>query len=227
MSWSQPTVEVSVDLDRREYNMLASKFVQQWVTKQNELNEVNQTLEYWKQVHGWFSEGDVAVYRALVQSIPFGKMAEVGTWKGRSLSSIIPVAKLVGIEEIVAIDTFKGSPGELTASHIDATYLDIRVIFERSMQDVNANNLVRIHEGNQEELVNTFPDEYFNLVFIDAEHHTNNVINDITRWLPKVQSGGYLAGHDYDWESVATAVRQCFPAERIHTFASCWWISKE
>jgi predicted O-methyltransferase YrrM len=42
-----------------------------------------------------------------------------------------------------------------------------------------------------------FPDEHFDLVYIDASHWYDDVINDINTWLPKIKHGGYLTGHDY------------------------------
>lgn len=41
------------------------------------------------------------------------------------------------------------------------------------------------------------PNGSLDLVFIDAEHTYDAVKADIAAWLPKVRSGGILAGHDY------------------------------
>ncbi len=42
-----------------------------------------------------------------------------------------------------------------------------------------------------------FPDNYFDLVYIDGDHRYNAVKADIEAWLPKVRPGGTIAGHDY------------------------------
>jgi len=58
-----------------------------------------------------------------------------------------------------------------------------------------------------------FPDEYFDLVFIDAEHDYENMMKYIPTWLPKVSSGGYLTGHDYKqrrFPGVEKAVKEIF-----------------
>lgn len=36
------------------------------------------------------------------------------------------------------------------------------------------------------------------LVFIDADHRYDHVVEDILAWYPKVKSGGIICGHDYD-----------------------------
>merc|ERR1712070_1103111 len=49
-----------------------------------------------------------------------------------------------------------------------------------------------------EELNNELPaEEQFDLVFVDGPHTYKNVRNDIEMWLPRVRSGGILAGHDF------------------------------
>lgn len=206
--------------------MNVSENITKWTNKQTEINNVTQKLELWKEVQGWFSEGDVAAYRSLVESNQNGRMIELGTWKGRSLSSIIPIAKASNYLEVVAVDTFKGSPGEVNHSHKDALYMDIRAIFDRAMQDVGAGNMVTVHEDHHQNVVSKYPDEYFDLVFIDAEHGTTKVMEDINLWLPKVKVGGYISGHDYDWPDVSSAVQSCFSVESIHHFSSCWWVLK-
>jgi predicted O-methyltransferase YrrM len=42
-----------------------------------------------------------------------------------------------------------------------------------------------------------FPDNYFDFVYIDADHSYHAVCNDIECWWPKCKDGGMFAGHDY------------------------------
>lgn len=42
-----------------------------------------------------------------------------------------------------------------------------------------------------------FPDNYFDFIYIDADHSYNSVTNDITTWYPKLKSKGLFAGHDF------------------------------
>jgi len=46
-----------------------------------------------------------------------------------------------------------------------------------------------------------FPNKYFDLVFIDADHRYEAVQDDINAWLPLVKKGGFLTGHDYGHKS--------------------------
>jgi hypothetical protein len=41
--------------------------------------------------------------------------------------------------------------------------------------------------------------------------------------MPKVKPDGVLAGHDYDEQGVALAVRQTLPRESVRRKGRCWW----
>jgi hypothetical protein len=43
-----------------------------------------------------------------------------------------------------------------------------------------------------------YPDEYFDWVYLDADHSYSAVIEDIKNWLPKVKKGGIFSGHDFN-----------------------------
>lgn len=45
--------------------------------------------------------------------------------------------------------------------------------------------------------VSEIEDQSLDLVFLDADHSYQGVLNDIRAWSPKVKPGGYIGGHDY------------------------------
>ena len=53
-----------------------------------------------------------------------------------------------------------------------------------------------------------FEDEFFDFVYIDADHSYEAVRADLEVWWPKLKPGGLFAGHDYDlkFSGVKTAV---------------------
>jgi FkbM family methyltransferase len=42
-----------------------------------------------------------------------------------------------------------------------------------------------------------FPDEYFDFIYIDADHSYEGVVRDIAAWWPKIKKGGLFCGDDY------------------------------
>jgi len=57
-----------------------------------------------------------------------------------------------------------------------------------------------------------FPNNYFDLVYIDADHTYESVTEDNTTWLPKIKKDGVICGHDYSggWQPVVDAVDHFF-----------------
>ena len=51
--------------------------------------------------------------------------------------------------------------------------------------------------GDSLEVAKQFPDEYFDVVYIDAEHKSPEFDQDIKAWFPKVKIDGYFCGDDY------------------------------
>lgn len=45
--------------------------------------------------------------------------------------------------------------------------------------------------------VHDYPDNYFDFVYIDADHTYNAVLKDVKDWYPKVKRGRFLVGDDY------------------------------
>ena len=57
--------------------------------------------------------------------------------------------------------------------------------------------------GLSDQLVDLFPDNSLDFVFIDGNHAYEYVKEDIRLWYPKVKKGGVFSGHDYipiDWK---------------------------
>jgi predicted O-methyltransferase YrrM len=71
----------------------------------------------------------------------------------------------------------------------------------------------------------SFSDESIDLVFIDAIHTYEAVINDIMVWLPKIKNGGVLCGHDYCVSSfgVIMAVNELLGVDNVRIGADNTW----
>lgn len=45
-----------------------------------------------------------------------------------------------------------------------------------------------------------FPDNSFDFIYVDARHDYLGVLEDLSKWWPKLRVGGIMAGHDYTWQ---------------------------
>ena len=56
---------------------------------------------------------------------------------------------------------------------------------------------VTLCKGFSTEWSQKFNDEFFDWVYLDADHSYQSVLNDIKHWYPKVKKGGIISGHDF------------------------------
>lgn len=68
-----------------------------------------------------------------------------------------------------------------------------------------------------------FKDGQFDFIYIDASHAYEDVKRDILAWKPKVKNGGFIAGHDWIFNSVASAVKETLGNPQA-TFKDSSWI---
>ena len=54
-----------------------------------------------------------------------------------------------------------------------------------------------ICRGLTKEMANLVRDESLGLLYLDAGHDYDSVMNDLVTWYPKVVKGGVIAGHDF------------------------------
>ena len=77
---------------------------------------------------------------------------------------------------------------------------------------------------------NYFWNNYFDLVFIDACHLYDCVMNDIVAWYPLVKPGGWVTGHDYgvrQHHGVKEAVDEYFGQDNIDVHHEIWLYQKK
>lgn len=82
---------------------------------------------------------------------------------------------------------------------------------------------VKLAPGDSALVVELFQEKSIDFLFIDGCHETAAVLRDVDRWVPKVATGGIIAGDDYGWESVRNAVHQRFHHIRVTPSGNVWW----
>lgn len=69
--------------------------------------------------------------------------------------------------------------------------------YELVVDKFKDDNRVRLIRDFSTEASKKFSDEYFDFVYLDADHTYEGVMEDLISWWPKVKKGGILSGHDY------------------------------
>jgi hypothetical protein len=176
---------------------------------------------HWGEIEGWFQWR--SAQEEAVQHFPSGScFVEVGTYLGRSICSLAEVVEQSRKRfTVIGIDTCSGSgpegprqkdyhgekvaqgggtfAGELHRNVIECGYADS--VFLLIADSVSASRL--------------FSNASMDWIHLDARHDYTSLQADIKAWLPKVKSGGWLSGDDYDevkWPEVIKAVNDLIPA---------------
>ena len=164
--------------------------------------------------------------RGLIQALSIldkvDRGAEVGVWRGGNAASML---KFFPTLYLYLIDTYNddGLPTALSSKLTAAqAYLQARKAVAPY-----ADRCEWMIRPSVEAAANTV-DGLLDFVFIDADHSYESVKQDIEAWLPKVRSGGILAGHDYSihHKGVKRAVQERFSERFKVADGKVWWVQK-
>lgn len=135
---------------------------------------------------------------ALLNRLPTGATgAEIGVFKGDFSEHIL---QTIRPRKFHLIDPWRYEPSPeygdswYGGEKVDQAFME--GVRARFAPQIEAGTVI-LHRSPSEEAAADFPDEYFDWVYIDGNHFYEFVKADLANFLPKVKSGGYLAGDDY------------------------------
>jgi predicted O-methyltransferase YrrM len=177
-------------------------------------------------LEGWFNMENQ--YLELLDKVPEGGIfVELGAYKGKSTSFI--VTEINNRDKNIkfhTIDTFEGDSGSNDETEVNAYR---NVIVSNMYEEFNKNTehlkeYFNVIVGKSDESSKFFEDDSVDVIFIDAGHSYESVIQDIKSWLPKIKNGGIMSGHDYNsWPGVKMAVNEIFnKIDKIDN--DCWFV---
>ena len=186
-----------------------------------------------------FGEPD-PIFSEIISKLRPKEIIEVGTWKGSSIICMADIAKKMGIQStMLCVDTWLGGKEHWEVPKYKAS-LNLKHGFPTLYQQFLANV---IHSGHQN-TITPFPVSSVNaalylkaknvkvdMVYIDAGHEYDDVINDIYRYWELLRPGGILLGDDLNpcWPGVVRAVSEF--SKKIGqsvqgTLKAKWWLFK-
>lgn len=121
-------------------------------------------------------------------------IAEIGVFRGDFSKFIYDE---INPKELHLIDIFEG----VTHSGIDDSEnvitINLNDSYKNLTQIYNKNKNIFIYKGLSDKILSKFNDNYFDIVFIDADHSYESVKKDLEISYSKVKIGGIICGHDY------------------------------
>lgn len=165
---------------------------------------------FYQNIQGWFMFDHI--YKNMVRIAQEGDhFVEVGCWKGKSTAFMaVEIANSGKKINFDCIDTWKGSDDQKNDPMVltDTLYEH----FLENMKPVEG--FYNPRRMTSLDAAASYPDNSLTFVFLDASHDYSNVKADIQAWLPKLKSGGILAGDDYnptDYPGLVKAVHELLP----------------
>lgn len=176
----------------------------------------------------WFNYSNL--YSSFVNVCPNnGHIVEVGSWKGKS--SVYMAVEIINANKTIkfdCVDTWLGSASE--SSHQQDTYVKNDKLYDLFISNIEpVKHIINPIRKTSKEAALLYPDESLDIVFIDADHSYESVVQDIELWLPKVKIGGILAGHDYG-NGYHPGVKQAVDEKLNHIHIkddTCWVYHKQ
>ena len=184
---------------------------------------------------------DGAHHRGILEHLPLihaqYRIVEVGTYLGQN-------AAILGQQRdnanIFCVDKWKcessseyQASGDYLAHADDDAHESHYQEYLRNTWFLQSQERIKTIREASTDAAKRFEDGSLDLVFIDADHSYSGSKQDMEAWYPKVKTGGWLSGHDFEYPGVgdvASAVRD-FCSERGLGFelshGYTWFVRKQ
>jgi hypothetical protein len=148
---------------------------------------------FYKNIPGWFSYE--YVYKDMVEQAEDGFLfVEIGSYKGMSAAfmavEIINSGKNINFE---CIDPMELGIGSWSCNEDEQQGYSEKDFHQR-LESVKG--YYKLHKMTSNEAANLYENASIDFLMIDGDHGYDAVFQDITNYLPKMRSGGIIAGDD-------------------------------
>jgi len=179
-------------------------------------------MESYKDIQGWFDYEHV--YDKEIESLKNGSViVEVGCWLGKS--SCYLASKIKESEKkikLFCVDIWDYTDDDPYYFSFKEEHPDLFQEFQSNISKLGFSKIIKPLQGASAMVSQTFHDESIDFIFLDGNHNSPFIDEDLKFWYPKLKFGGCIAGHDYiDGQDVRNAVNKFFN-KKVRVDGSCW-----
>lgn len=135
-------------------------------------------------ISGWMSKQELDWLAKSAKEM--GSIVEIGCWKGRSTKVLLENCP----GTVYAVDHFLGNPSDITG-----VMAEKQDVYAQFIQNVGGFENLRVLRMSSEEAAGTVDGDRFDMVFVDGDHTSHGVKQDLELWVPKCKK--LICGHDY------------------------------
>lgn len=121
---------------------------------------------------------------------------------------------------LFGVDCWTENPDKPEINDVSFTQDMLDQQFLKCTIDFSLNPFVKIIRNFSYEASLTFPNNYFDFIYIDAAHDYESMVIDLDAWWPKLKSGGIFSGHDYIEYDVTWRGKKCEVYRAVNEFAT-------
>lgn len=132
------------------------------------------------------------VWKDFMEKYGCQKIAELGVYEGVNFNLMINHNPEVAVGVDMWIDD-----GVISRNDCACSQERFNGMYNSVMESVKDKPFVKIMRMYTVDAAKFFPDEYFDLIYIDADHTYEGCKADLEAWWPKMKKGGFFTGDDY------------------------------
>ena len=154
------------------------------------------------------------VWHPFISKYSIENICEVGVFASQNFKRLLDGNPRV----LVGVDVWirDGNPAHNDSSFTQEQLDEQCEYFKKLMKKFPS---VRLYRQYSEEAAKNFPDEYFDLIYIDADHSYEGCKKDLEAWWPKVKKGRFFTGDDYSHSHAPVSGVEFGVIEAVDEFA--------
>jgi predicted O-methyltransferase YrrM len=184
-------------------------------------------LQTYKDIQGWFDYENI--YDNQIALLKDGSIiVEIGCWLGKSSCYLAQKIKESNKNiQLFCVDIWDYSKDDPYYNIYKETHPDLFKSFTENVRALGLSNYIKPIRGSSTNVAKTFALASVDFIFIDGNHHSPFINEDLCFWYPVLKNGGFIAGHDYiDSKDVKRAVENYFKKNVVRD-GSCWVHNKQ
>ena len=137
---------------------------------------------------------------------PGSVICEVGVFQGEFADFLLRLQP----KRLTLIDPWEGTLTSGNADGNNVVQIDGEKTFRIISEKCKGVPCIEIHRAKSEDVLQKFPDEYFDVIYIDGDHSFEGCYKDLELARRKVKKGGWICGHDYEMNELKAKNVYCF-----------------
>jgi hypothetical protein len=150
---------------------------------------------------------------------PDSIMVEIGCYFGEST---LLWASSEKIKKIIAVDPWVDFYDK---NDLASERGNMKIVEQMFDDNTKENPKIEKIKGYSVEVSNNYNIASLDFVYIDGCHTYEEVMKDINAWKTKIKHGGFIGGHDYNWDGVRRAINETIGVPDS-IFEDSSWIKK-